>query len=345
MKGKICDWYKELRIYYNKILGVKGSYQISLSKRINMNFKGFIADQYVRYSLSDNNIGDYISEVERWKTRRINGRYNLVADDRLVFSEIFEKYVNVPENVAWIKDGIIYNFVGGCFSDNDFFRLLHKQQKLVVKPTHGSGGGNGVHVIKKVNDNTYIDERLINKDKLLGNIRKLDDYIIIEFVDQHEYSNNIFNKTTNTIRIITVINPQNGTAFITDAVHRIGLEASIPVDNASKGALVARIDINTGIIGKAKTYFNTTILKNHPNTGALIEGVQIPFWETVKNQIIEVAQKFPYIYFIAWDIVITPNSFCVIEINASTSLDLLQIWEGKKNSQLGNFYRQHNIFK
>ncbi len=47
----------------------------------------------------------------------------------------------------------------------------------------------------------------------------------------------------------------------------------------------------------------------------------------------------------AWDIVITEDSFSVIEINASTGIDLIQLWGGEKNKELGRFYKKHNIFR
>ncbi|HLR20771.1 MAG TPA: sugar-transfer associated ATP-grasp domain-containing protein [Tissierellaceae bacterium] len=345
MKKKIRKKYQNIKIFYNRILKNSDSYDISLFKRIKMNLRGFIGDQYVRYDFENNDIDDYISEVERWKSRRVNGRYNIVMDDTLIFSQMFKNHVNIPEIFAWIKDSKIYDLAGIYLSDKDLFNLICEEKQLVFKPAFGTGGGRGVYVVRKIEDKIFLNDKLIEEKDLLKTIKELDDYIITEFISQHEYSNNIYDKTTNTIRLITIIEPEEGTASIVGAVHRIGIEKSIPVDNASKGALVAKIDLDTGTIGEAKTYFDKTIYRIHPDSKAQIEGVKIPFWSNLKKEVLEVAQKFPYIPFMAWDILITEDSYSVIEINASTGLDLLQIWGGERHSKLGEFYKFHNIIK
>src|SRR5699024_12857163 len=123
---------------------------------------------------------------------------------------------------------------------------------------------------------------------------------------------NIYDKTTNTIRLITIIELEEGTASIVGAVHRIGIEKSIPVDNASKGALVAKIDLDTGTIGEAKTYFDKTIYKIHPDSKAQIEGVKIPFRSNLKKEVLEVAHNFPYIPYMDGYYIITESFYLVL---------------------------------
>ncbi|MGI6657910.1 MAG: sugar-transfer associated ATP-grasp domain-containing protein [Dethiobacteraceae bacterium] len=98
------------------------------------------------------------------------------------------------------------------------------------------------------------------------------------------------------------------------------------MDNARKEALVTTVDLKTGILGKAKTYYDKTLYSKHPDSGAQIEGVKIPNWHSVKAKLLDVAVKFPYIDFIAWDVVITKDGFSVIEGQCFTSLDLFQMW-------------------
>lgn len=345
LRHKIKQKYEEFYIFRKKIWGAENFYKIPFFKRIIMSINGFTANQYVRYELYKNDKSEYISEMERWKTRKINRRYNITMDDKLIFQEVFGKYVNTPRNFGWINDKKIFDLTGKCISEDDFLSLLIKQKKIVIKPTYGTGGGRGVHIVEKLDNGIYIDKKLIDNDELCNRIYSLDDYIICEFINQHQYASDIFDKTTNTIRLITIINSNDGTARITNALHRIGVESSIPVDNVLQGGLVAKIDLKTGVIGKAKSYYTTSEFSNHPESKAKIEGVQVPFWDTVKKKIIEVAENFPYIYFMAWDIVITEDSFSVIEINASTGIDLIQLWGGEKNKELGRFYKKHNIFR
>lgn len=331
-------------MYYNNVIKAKHIFKVPLLTKIKMNLKGFTADQYVLYNLKENNIKEYISEFERWKTRGINGRYNLIADDKLIFEEIFGKYVNVPKNFAWIKNGIAHGFTKQCFTKDHLISLFKSEKKIILKPAYGTGGGRGIHLINIIQSDIYLDDRIIEQETLHNLITGLDDYIITEFIEQHDYSSKLFAKTTNTIRLVTIIDDE-GIVSIPYAMHRIGLKSTIPVDNASKGGLISKINIETGELSEAKRYFDKNVYINHPDSGSRIEGVKIPFWNNVKEIVVEVAQKFPYIYFIAWDIVITKDSFSVIEINASSGLNIFQIWEGIRNTELGDFYKRHKVLE
>lgn len=345
MLRRIKNAILDLRIIYKEIFRTKSYFGVPFFTRLKMNLRGFTADQYVRYDLKNNDISEYISEFERWKTRRVNGRYNLVLDDKLVFPEVFGKYVHVPKNLGWIKKGRIFDFQGGCFSAQGFLEQLAALGALVLKPVYAQGSGKGVHVVKQVEGGCTWDGTAISPQAVLERLKKFDDYILTEFVEQHRYAGELYPETTNTIRIITIIDSSAGTASITNAVQRIGVKASIPVDNGKKGALVAQIDLATGKLGEAKTFYSTERHQKHPETGAPIVGVQIPFWEKVKAEVVNVAQRFPYIYFMAWDIVITEQGFSVLEINTSSGLNLFQMWQGLRNAELGRFYRQHKIIK
>ena len=56
-------------------------------------------------------------------------------------------------------------------------------------------------------------------------------------------------------------------------------------------------------------------------------------------------EKFPYLYFVAWDIVLTDNGPVVIEANTSSGVNIIQVFGGQRNKELGQFYKEHNIIK
>lgn len=336
---------KNLRIILYKIIKVRTTYRVPFLKRIKMNIMGFTADQYERFNLKNNNIKDYISEFERWKSRDINGRYKIIMDDKIIFAEIFEKYVRIPKNIAWINKGKIYSLGNKKLNVDRIYDLLVVYKSLVVKPVIHGGAGKGVHVIEFKNDKVFLDKQFLEIKELDNFVKSLDNYIITEFIKQHNYADSLFKKTTNTIRVIIIRNPLGDGYIISNVVHRIGVNECIPVDNASRGALVSQVDIETGILGPAKSYFDKTVHRYHPDSGSEIEGIIIPHWELVKSELLSLAYKLPYIKFIAWDVVITEEGFSVIEANASSGLSLFQIWEGQRNTILGKFYKINGIIK
>ncbi len=163
---------------------------------------------------------------------------------------------------------------------------------------------------------------------------------------QHQYSDDIYDKTVNTIRLITLRDIHTHQFKIFFAVQRIGTSATIPVDNGSRGGLVAKIDLDTGILSEARCLHNRNVYKVHPDSGASIEGAQIPNWEKIKKQMLELANKMPYMHFIAWDILIMEDGeICIIEANTSSGVNIIQLWGGQRNGELGDFYRYHGVIK
>ena len=105
------------------------------------------------------------------------------------------------------------------------------------------------------------------------------------------------------------------------------------------------IDLETGVLGEAKTMFDSTSHRCHPNTGNRIAGIQVPFWQKVKDTLLHTHEKFPYIKLIAWDVMIHGDGFSVIEGNASTGFNIFQLWTGARDSELGLFYKKNDIIK
>ena len=56
-------------------------------------------------------------------------------------------------------------------------------------------------------------------------------------------------------------------------------------------------------------------------------------------------EKLPYINFIAWDVLLTKDGITIIEANSSSGINIVQMWEGQRNKELGNFYRAHKIIE
>jgi len=320
-------------------------YKVSIFKRLKMKFKGFTPDHYYQYNFKKNNPKDYLTEIDRWKTRRVNGNYNILLDDSLAFYHLFKEHVRIPKIYGWINNKKIYDIDNGnLLSDQDIINIIKKQKKLILKPNYG-GGGKGVYVIECLNDNIIIiNEQEVAIESITDEFLKLDNYTISKFINPKEVVNNIYNKTINTIRVITIINKE-GKVEIPNALHRFGTSKTIPVDNASSGGLFSYVNIDTGEISEAKSYRTKQTFKVHPDSNKPIEGTIINNWSNILNEIKKVASKFPYISFMAWDIVPLKDGFQVLEINASTGLTFIQMFEPLKNTKLGNFYKQKGVFK
>ena len=335
------DKIKKMKIWMKHVILSKNNAKIGLSNKILAIKKGFSSDFFQIYNLNKNNIDDYISEYKRYLSREINGDYKFILDDKIVFTSLFEKYVNVPKILIYILDNIYYD--GKILKDEDIINVL-SNKKTILKPIN-DGGGHGVHLIELNEKNSYIDYEKVDEKDIIQFIKNSKNCIVTEYVKQAKYSENIFDKTVNTIRIITIRNPKTGKVSIPCAVHRFGNANTKGVDNVSSGGYVTEINIDNGKLGLTKKLSDLKPIEVHPNSKAKIKDVIIPNWKKIIADIIDVANKFPYLKFIAWDVVVTEKGFYILEANTSSSLELFQIFNTLKNTELWDFYKYYKIIK
>lgn len=320
-------------------------FDVPLYKRIYYAiFGGFMPDQVALYNLNNNNKKEYLSEFDWYKSRYINGDYSFILNNKLVCADLLKQYIRVPETICIKKKGVIYS---SLYNINDYTGILYilgVKKSLYIKPIN-VGKGLGVNKISVDNNNIYLDSNVITEKDLISFLDNRDNYFISECINQSQFLNKIYDKTSNTIRLITIRNPKTNNCEVLYAVQRIGTKETIPVDNGSKGGLVANIDIETGILSSAKSIQKIVDFENHPDSGNPIKGTKIENWEELKNIFVNLMDNFPYLYFVAWDILITDEGPVVIEANTSSGVNIIQLWGGQRNGKLGNFYRYHRIIK
>lgn len=281
----------------------------------------------------------YLTSFDRWKMRNINGEYRIILDDKRLFELIFSKYTKVPKILYFLKNNKIYDSNQNEVEIDCLNKTL-MEQKLFFR-INSAGGGNGVHLIEYVDGKFLID----GLEASLQNIYLFSEGTFSAFLGQLDYSSNIYPKSTNTIRMVTI--NDNGNFEIVACAHRFGTHISGFVDNASSGGIFSDIDIETGELDSAYSYFVNEKYDQHPDTGKQIKGVKIPYWDKVKKDLLAIHKKVPYLKFVAWDVVIQKDGeIAIIEGNASSDVILLQTKKGLRFEKLGIFLEQQNcIFK
>lgn len=324
---------------------VKNHFRVGFFTKLRCNFfGGFLADQYVLYDLKHNSKRDFLSEFDWYKSRYINEPFDFAFNNKVVCAEMLKQYIRVAEHYYIKNKGIIYDFEEGNKKIDDIISLLKQKKALIIKP-FAMGKGQGVHLLQYKKVAYYIDNKCVSEDEIYNFLTSRNDYVVCEYINQHQYANDIFSLTANTIRLITMRDIDTNKNKIYFAVQRIGTSATVPVDNGSKGGLVSKIDIENGRLSEARSLHNLNIYYEHPDTGKSIEGVVIPMWDKIKEEILEVADRFPYMDFIAWDILLTDDGPCIIEANNSSGVNIIQLWGGQRNEELGKFYKHHNAIK
>ncbi|MGN0170390.1 MAG: sugar-transfer associated ATP-grasp domain-containing protein [Lachnospiraceae bacterium] len=341
--------YNHLRffvVYWKNIIFAKNHFKCSFIKKLRANFGGgFLADQWMLYDFDHNDKREYLSEYDWYRSRYINAPFDFLLNNKIAAAEILKQYIRVPESYMIKNDGFLTGFDSEVRQYEEVEELLKQKETLFIKP-YGKGKGNGVNILRYVDGKIYVDQEEYSSRQFVDFLKKRDNWFISESIKQHAYADALYDKTVNTIRMITLRDPKTNEFKIFFAVQRIGTSATIPVDNGSRGGLVSKIDLDTGVLSEGRCLHNRNVYKVHPDSGAPIEGARIPNWERVKEQMLALTRKFPYMYFIAWDIVLMEDGeLCIIEANTSSGVNIIQLWGGQRNGELGDFYRHHKVIK
>lgn len=339
------DEYKEARdrkVNLNHI-----SIDADYSKAADMRKYGFTMSDSYAFNLGKKDFKEYISTWEATQTIVGTDRdFLVVSADKLLFGMVYGNLVNVPTVWGIITNGAVSSVNGSGITNNNIYEHFIEHDGGVIKWRAGCDGF-GVSVFKCDGKELYSKGKKVTKDQLKKIVDDAVYCIVQERVVQGDFENSIFDKSINTIRIISARKKNSTEHEILGALQRVGTNQSHPVDNFNQGGGSALIDLKSGVIGKM-TCCNSfdesgdrMFYSCHPDTGAKIEGLQIPNWDKIKEKIIYLSREIPFFEFTAWDVALTNKGMTLIEINTSSSLNVFQVHGGVRNSFIGEKYREH----
>jgi hypothetical protein len=328
-----------------------------LEARLKMWSKGFFSASWFRYEfyLGKNKEYDYVSDLqENLRASRVTlPSYTKYVDDKVIFPLFFANLCPVVHNYAFILNNRLLPLSKSLIinSPDNLLTLLSSGQDIVIKPVEGSLGSH-VHKLYFKNDEGFFwNGKHIERDDLIKKLSNLNFNIICPWIKQAKYAEKFYPFTTNTVRILTVIDPETNEAFVAHSVQRIGTKRSFPVDNFHAGGISCHIDSNTGIIGKGSYMYPVESCKtwysHHPETGEVIEGVQIPHWDNIITSILRVANSVSFLKIIGWDLIVLDNQehgFVLLEGNDGADFKVHQIHGGfLKDKKIRDAMKGYNI--
>ncbi len=328
-------------------------FDVPLKRRLWLWRHGFLTEAGVYFELTEETVDDYLSNYQRdVKTKDINGKTGRVLDDKLAFHQLlstdFAEYL--PDLYAYLSENTAHSI--------DLDKQEDVQEALIQKLTGGNGivckprvggGGEGIYIIDDTGDGYRINDSPASLAEIRELLTSLDEYLIYERVQQADYAEAIYPDSTNTIRVLTMIDPDTGEPFVGGVGHRFGADSSAPVDNWSSGGITSSIDDSTETLGPAARWTaerGKHWLETHPDTDVEIAGTTVPEWSTIIDELLQVAEKHPYLPYIGWDLVVTGDSgeFKIIEGNRYSDIHILQIHKPLlENNKSFKFYKRHRV--
>jgi len=354
MLGKATLFFTKLYIKFAVLFiflkkeKIYGDKNLSL-KKLRLLTKGFYSAHPIQYNYQKYKYSDYISDLENIKLTYLNHPYSRLLTNKFVFSNFFDSYFRTPVCYCIINRTNIEP-INNAPKINSFSSLfeLFSQKKIILKPISGARG-QGIYLIEDSGLNDFkLNKKVITREELQSFFMTLDNYLVCEFIEQGIFSKQFFPDSTNTIRITTLCNPLNSSTFVPYSLMRFGRFKSIPADNTAIGGIFSLINLNTGelmeaveVIEKGEIRFHSA----HPDTGVLIKGVTIPHWGKLLDNIKNSATIIkPIIKIVGWDVILTNDSFVVIEGNNGPDLFMQGLnYPLAKNPDVLEFLKHYKI--
>lgn len=340
---------KKLRLavqFVRRILFAPNHFHLSLPERLKANFfGGYTADQWALYHLNLRNRKEYLSEFDWYRSRYIDEPFEVMLNNKVIASLVLQPYIHVPAILFQKNRQQAVDAEGKPVTAKEICAYLQTGQHLIYKP-YDKGRGKDVFLLAFDNGTFSIDRQACSEAQICALLDGSKNWFCSETVQQHPYAAGLYAETVNTLRMITLRDPETGVWKLFFAVQRIGRASTIPVDNGSRGGLVCKVDLETGQLSYGRTLHDDQVYYTHPDSGTVFSEVFVPDWDNVKREVLLCASHFPFLSFIAWDVVILPDGqLCVIEMNASSGNNIVQLWGGQRNAELGAFYRHYGVIK
>jgi hypothetical protein len=211
--------------------------------------------------------------------------------------------------------------------ENIRYILTKLNRPVVFKPVGDTSGGKGVAVI----DRYYPDEdKVVKGDKRISLeevykdtcLKSSNGVLIQEKIIQHGTVSRIHPSSVNSARIVTF---RSGDEIeIIGAAMKFGDNGKGVDNSVLAGGVFANIDLDSGIVGNAYRYFGNESLTHHPYTREKIAGLQVPFWDKMKETVIKAHRCFIHGRTFGWDVACGTKFPILIEMNGQWEHNHLQ---------------------
>jgi hypothetical protein len=193
---------------------------------------------------------------------------------------------------------------------------------VISKPVGGQAGKGVLQHSISHNGAIEVDGRILDAPSLasLGLPRVFEPKL-----ESHSDLAAVYAGSLNTVRVLT-FRDQNGTTRIFATRVRFGRSGH--TDNLSSGGLAAAVAPDSGTVSGPAV--STSLLgvqrfSEHPESGAQIEGLQLPHWPEVRDLVHAATSILPSARCVGWDVAITPSGPVLLEGNHNWGKILWQL--------------------
>lgn len=291
-------------------------YDVSWRRRLWLYSHGFLSSRDSIWGVDDRTVEEYLSDIEYRSLGRLDNPYEIGLQNKFLFHLMVSRTHDhlLPALHGLVRDG---DFVEVAWMDAigsyDDLEDRLASESLVVKPVRAAKG-DGIRFLDMTAGRVTVDGAPVERPTLRRALTTDRDLLVTERVSQADYANRIYRMATNSLRLLTMLDPQTGDPFIASGVHRFGTESSGRTDNWSAGGVSAEIDLETGTLGRAvwvppDRRDRVTWGDAHPDSGARIAGTVVPAWEEITESVRDLASAYAGLWpHVGWDVVVRDDT-------------------------------------
>lgn len=280
---------KEVVDYYEKLIGVKVPlvwHQYYFAKT------GKFAKELIPGTLREDLIA---------KANQVDYR-NAYADKNML--DVYLPGVCMPKSILKNLNGYFY-MDGEPITREEAIQRLQNIDIAIIKPSLECEGI-GVHKLKVENGITNINGMTL--DQLFRDEYGDKNFIIQEWVEQHERLADLNPSSLNTIRTVTFrLGMEILVLFSSIRIGRKGSE----IDNLNAGGISAVVN-SDGTLGEYGYLSDNESCRKTTDSGVVLDGYQIPSYDKAIDFVKNLHYKLPFFDLIGWDIAINKNGEPVI---------------------------------
>lgn len=227
------------------------------------------------------------------------------------------------------RDGTITDAGDSALTRAEAEALIANYGKdLFVKPVAGTKG---------------VDARVLAPGSSSAGLFDGRAWIVQPRLVQHPVLSKIYPGSANTIRIDTLVTDMQ--VELGMAILRMGM-GGLEVDNGQAGGVSAPVDLETGRVCRPALHrliYDTALTPydRHPDTGAPILGVELPFWADLRDLVSAAAKNCKNVRSIGWDVALCSDGPILVEANQYWGVDLTQLHWPMRDTPLGRHAVAH----
>ncbi len=209
--------------------------------------------------------------------------------------------------------------VGSIDDIDEFTSFCKRHESFVVKPSNYAFGI-GVHKFSMgefKGDYRMALESILKEGQAIHEYHpsKVSRMVLEELIDQDETLAVLHRESVNAVRA-TAVRGKDGRIHIYHPWIKVGMGGAF-VASAALTGFDAEIDPETGMVVSDGYQENGNVYTVHPDSGITIKGFQIPKWQELVSLVNEIMNIIPEYGYVGWDLVLTPDGWCVMEGNYS----------------------------